>query len=72
MRKETIDALIRAISAPPEERTPVIVRGVDQFGNEFAEELMVPSGGSVVTTKNVFYGPPEKAPNTRISRPCKV
>jgi hypothetical protein len=63
MRKETINALVRAISAPPEERTAVIVHGFDQFGNEITETLMVPTDRGVATTDNVFYGKPTKAPN---------
>lgn len=51
----SIEAIVMAISDPSEERKAVIVRGLDQFGNEFIEELMIPTNVDVVTMNNLFY-----------------
>lgn len=57
MKQETIERLIKCFNTPIDECLPVTIYGIDQFGNEFSEEIRVPKNGDVVTTESEFYDP---------------
>jgi hypothetical protein len=42
MRKETVKAIVKTLSTPPEKCVSVTVRGRDQFGNEITEQVLIP------------------------------